>query len=81
MAVNTHEINLESDKFEEFRYVNYIILPSADLEPQDYILFKAVVTTGDQSVETGQFQMTQIMGVTQDPGLKDGYSLVTVAKL
>lgn len=77
MAVNTHEINLSVDKFNNFTSVNYIILQVGEIEANDFILFKQ--TSGD--AETGLFQMTQVQQIIQDEGLKEGYALLLVNKL
>lgn len=81
-TVNTHEVNLSVDKFNAFTQADYIILQAADIEVNDYVLFKQVITTESEEVtETGLFQMTQVKNVIKDEGLKDGYALLMVAKL
>lgn len=77
--VNTHEINLEGSTFEQFRDNNYIIVQLGDIEVNDYILFRQV--EGEAQTPTGLFSMTQVKGIVQDKGLKDGYALLVTTKL
>ena len=42
--INTHEINLNTSAFNRFVNSDYVILQSSEIEVNDYILFKQVVT-------------------------------------
>ena len=80
--VNTHEINLNTSAFNRFTNSDYIILEAADIEVNDYILFKQVETLSEGEVNpTGLYRMTQVKEVIQDPGLKEGYVMIIVQKL
>lgn len=80
--INTHEINLSTSAFNRFTNSDYIILESAEIEVNDYILFKQVETLSEGTVEpTGLYRMTQVKEVIQDPGLKEGYVMIVVQKL
>lgn len=81
MTPKTHEFNLSTTVFNNFKETEYIILESNDVKVNDYVLFKQVETIEDEVKETGLFRMTQVTNIINDVGLKDGYVLVIVKEL
>lgn len=81
MAPKTHEINLSTTIFNQLTQNNYIIIKGNDINQNDYILFKQVEIINEESVGTGLFQMTQVTGIIQNEGLKEGYILIILNKL
>lgn len=71
--VDTHEINLGAAEFEQLRNNNYIIMQTANIEAQDYILFR--------QTDAGLFMMTQVQQIISNDGLKDGYGLLMLTKM
>lgn len=71
--VDTHEVNLGAAEFEQLRNNNYIIMQTADIEAQDYILFR--------QTDAGLFMMTQVQQIISNDGLKEGYGLLMLNKL
>lgn len=75
--VKTHEINLNSSEFENFRDVDYIILKTENININDYILFREI----KDNIDTGLFSMTQVLNIINNEGLKDEYNLVILRKI
>lgn len=71
--VNTHDIDLGAAEFEQLRNNNYIIMQTANIEAQDYILFR--------QTDAGLFMMTQVQQIISNDGLKDGYGLLMLTKM
>lgn len=71
--VDTHEVDLGVAEFEQLRNNNYIIMQTANIEAQDYILFR--------QTDAGLFMMTQVQQIISNDGLKDGYGLLMLNKL
>lgn len=79
--VKTHEINLNTTEFNRFANSNYIVLEVNNIEVSDYILFKQIEIFGDETKETGLFNMAQVKEIIQNEGFKEGYALLIVNKL
>ena len=79
--IKTYEITLYSSAFKNFTTRDYQIIKDEGFNVDDYILFKEIETVGEETKETGLHRMTQIKGITNDEGLKDGFVLLTLAKL
>lgn len=71
--VDTHEVDLGAAEFEQLRNNNYIIMQTANIEAQDYILFR--------QTDAGLFMMTQVQQIISNDGLKDGYGLLMLTKM
>lgn len=75
----THEVCLGADKFTTVTTTTFAVLQTADIKPEDFILFKKL--DPDTQEETGLYMMVQVIQVLQNEGLKDGYALVSYRKL
>lgn len=75
----THEVCLGADKFTTVAVTTFAVLQTADIKPEDFILFKKL--DPDTQEETGLYMMVQVIQVIQNEGLKDGYALVSYRKL
>ena len=71
--VDTHEVDLTGLEFEQLRNSNYIIMQAGSIETQDYMLFR--------QTDSGLIMMTQVVQLTTNEGLKNGYSLIMLNKL
>ena len=76
-----YEIQLDADTFKTFTSNNYLIIEDQNFKPNDFILFKEILTVGEETVETGLYRMTSINSIINDEGLKEGYVLLNLTKL
>lgn len=83
MAVKTHEINIKgTTAWNQLTANNYMIIQANSIAKNDYVLFKQVEELDvGTTQETGLFQMTQVVDIVQNEGLKEGYILIVFNKL
>lgn len=80
--IKTHEINLNTSTYNTIINHTNAIIEDDKIGEGDYVLFKQVETEDGKQKETGLYSMVCIKSVVSNhPGLKDGYILITYSQI
>lgn len=79
--VKTHEVSVNTSKFNQVVNNNYIILEMAEIEKNDFILFKEIEVVDNREKYTELYQMTRVKDVINNEGLKNGFILLQLENI